>query len=111
MEYHAVVVTALRQLCKVLAGLPVWKCDTGLRSARNRGKEDILEEHGPNRALVGFHLDSFPGPQILVLAYCVEGGGQPRPGRELTSHKTNSHSDSVTSMAHVVQYILQGRSR
>jgi hypothetical protein len=23
MEYHAVVVTALRQLCKVLAGLPV----------------------------------------------------------------------------------------
>src|SRR6266403_1350187 len=33
--------------------------------------ENVLEEHGPNRALVGCDLDSFLGPPSLVLAYCV----------------------------------------
>lgn len=38
-----------------------------LRIAR---KGDILEEHDPNKALVGCYLNSFLGRLILVLAYC-----------------------------------------
>jgi hypothetical protein len=34
-------------------------------------KGDVLEEHDPNKALVGCYLDSFPRLLILVLAYCV----------------------------------------
>ena len=69
MKYHAVVVSALCQLCKVLAGLPNGKHAGDCRCARDRGKgDDVREERGPNKALVGCYPDSFRGLLILARA-------------------------------------------
>jgi hypothetical protein len=75
MEYYAVVVTAFCQLCKVLAGLQCtrersWNLKISHR-LRNEERIDILEEHDPNKALVGCYLDLFLRLRILVLAYRV----------------------------------------
>jgi len=69
MEYHAVVVSALCQLCKVLAGLPIGSTSAiNCGRARDWGKGDVLEEHDSNRALVGCYLDLFRGLLILARA-------------------------------------------
>ena len=74
MEYHAVVVTALCQLYKVLASL--WRFNEVEISIRltMRKRETLPEEHDPNKALVECYLDSFLELLILVLAYCVREG-------------------------------------
>ncbi len=75
MEYYAVVVTAFCQLCKVLAGLQCTReRSLNLKIShrlRNEERIDILEEHDPNKALVGCYLDSFLRLRFLVLAYRV----------------------------------------
>jgi hypothetical protein len=52
--------------------------------------KDVLEEHDPNRALVGCYLDSFLGPPILVLAYRDSG-------RNAQDARTRSGADICTT--------------